>query len=77
MAQRVERPTSAQVTISRVCGFEPLVGLGADSSEPGACFRFRVSLSLCSSPTHTPSHQIHTPLSSGTEPSDIPRLSCT
>ena len=23
--------------------FEPLVGLGADSSEPGACFRFRVS----------------------------------
>ena len=35
-----------------VCGFEPRVGLCADSSEPGACFGFCVSLSLCSSPTH-------------------------
>ena len=26
--------------------FEPRVGLCADSSEPGACFRFCVSLSL-------------------------------
>ena len=26
--------------------FEPHVGLCADSSEPGACFRFCVSLSL-------------------------------
>ena len=31
-------------------GFEPRVGLCADSSEPGACFRFCVSLSLCPSP---------------------------
>ena len=29
-----------------VCGFEPRVGLCADSSEPGACFRFSLSLSL-------------------------------
>ena len=29
-----------------VCGFEPCVGLCADSSEPGACFGFCVSLSL-------------------------------
>ena len=31
--------------------FEPRVGLCVvDSSEPGACFGFRVSLSLCPSP---------------------------
>ena len=35
-----------------VGGFEPLVRLCADSSEPGACFRFCVSLSLCPSPVH-------------------------
>ena len=35
-----------------VCEFEPRVGLCADSSEPGACFRFCVSLSLCPSPAH-------------------------
>ena len=35
-----------------VHGFEPLTGLWADSSEPGACFRFCVSLSFCPSPTH-------------------------
>ena len=29
----------------------PRIGLCADSSEPGACFRFYVSLSLCPSPT--------------------------
>ena len=28
--------------------FEPHVGLCVDSSEPGACFGFCVSLSLCS-----------------------------
>ena len=33
-----------------VCGFEPRVGLCADSSEPGACFGFCVFLSLCPSP---------------------------
>ena len=32
--------------------FEPRVGLWADGSEPGACFRFCVSLSLCPSPVH-------------------------
>ena len=35
-----------------VCEFEPRIGLWADGSEPGACFRFCVSLSLCPSPTH-------------------------
>ena len=40
----VERPTWAQVTISRCVEFEPRVGLWADSSEPGACFAFCVSL---------------------------------
>ena len=35
-----------------VCEFEPRVGLWADSSEPGACFLFCVSLSLCPSPVH-------------------------
>ena len=35
-----------------VRGFQPCIGLCADSSEPGACFGFRVSLSVCSSPTH-------------------------
>ena len=33
-----------------VCGFEPHIGLCADSSEPGACFGFCVSLSLCPPP---------------------------
>ena len=33
-----------------VFGFEPHVGLYADSSEPGVCFGFCVSLSLCTSP---------------------------
>ena len=30
--------------------FQPHIGLCADSSEPGACFRFCVSLFLCPSP---------------------------
>ena len=30
--------------------FKPRIGLWADGSEPGACFRFCVSLSLCPSP---------------------------
>ena len=33
--------------------FEPQVGLCADSSEPGACFGFCDSLSLCPSPART------------------------
>ena len=32
--------------------FGPRVRLWADGSEPGACFRFCVSLSLCPSPVH-------------------------
>ena len=35
-----------------VRGFEPCIGLCADGSEPGACFDFYVSLSLCPSPAH-------------------------
>ena len=33
--------------------FEPRIGLCADSLEPGSCFGFCVSLSLCPSFTHT------------------------
>ena len=47
VAQSVKRPTSAQVP-----GFKPRIGLRADTSEPGACFTFCVSLSLCPSPAH-------------------------
>ena len=36
-----------------VRGFEPRVGLRADSSEPGACLGFCVSPSLCPSPAHS------------------------
>ena len=36
-----------------VRGFEPYVGLCADSSEPGACFTFCVSLSLSPPPRLT------------------------
>ena len=32
--------------------FKPRIGLCADSSEPGACFRSCVSLPLCHSPAH-------------------------
>ena len=35
-----------------VCGFEPYIGLYADSSESRACFWSCVSLSLCPSPAH-------------------------
>ena len=34
------------------CGFEPHVGVCADSSEPGACFQFRVCSSPCPSHAH-------------------------
>ena len=33
--------------------FEPHIGLCVNSSEPGACFRFCVSLSLCPSPAQS------------------------
>ena len=35
-----------------VYGFQPCMGLRANSSEPGACFGFCVFFSLCPSPTH-------------------------
>ena len=37
---------------SRGYGFKPCMELCADSSGPGDCFGFCVSLSLCSSPAH-------------------------
>ena len=51
VARLVKRLTLAQVMIS-VCEFEPHVGLWADSSEPGACLGFCLSLSLCPLPSH-------------------------
>ena len=48
------------------CGFvssSPSIELCANSSEPGACFRFCVSRSLCSFPTHTLSTRL--PVTSG------------
>ena len=48
MAQSVERPTSAQVTISQFVSSSPVSGsVLTDRSEPGARFGFCVSLSLC------------------------------
>ena len=44
-AQSVKHPTSAQVMISRVCGFKPQVGLCAESEEPASDSLF-LSLSL-------------------------------
>ena len=44
VAQSVERPTSARATISQSVGSSP--ALGTVLTEPGACFRFCVSLSL-------------------------------
>ena len=51
MAQSVERPTSAQVMISRFVGSSPASGsvLTAQSLEPASD---SVSLSLCASPAH-------------------------
>ena len=48
MPQSVKHPTlgSSSGHDLTVCEFESLVGLCADSSEPGACFRFCVFLSL-------------------------------
>ena len=45
-------PGGLRSMISAVCEFESCVELCADSSEPGACFTFCVSLSVCPSPTH-------------------------
>ena len=46
VALSVERPTSAQVMISRFVSSSPVSGLCTDSSEPGACFGFCLLLSL-------------------------------
>ena len=40
-----------------VGGFKPRIGLSADTSEPGACFRFCISLSLSPSPALTRSQR--------------------
>ena len=45
VAQSVKRPTGSGHDLA-VREFEPRIGLCADSSEPGACFRFCVSLYL-------------------------------
>ena len=50
VAQSVECLTSARGHDLTVPEFQPRVGLCADSSEPGACFGFYVSLSVCPSP---------------------------
>ena len=47
MSQSIQRPTWAQVMISLLVDPSPRVRLCADSSEPGAWFRFCVFLSLC------------------------------
>ena len=54
VAQSLRRPTLGFCSGRdlTVCEFEPRVGLCADGSEPGACFGFWVSLSLCPSPVH-------------------------
>ena len=49
VAQSVKHLTSSGHDLM-VHQFEPCVGLCADSSEPGPCFGFCVSLSLCPSP---------------------------
>ena len=51
VAQSVEHPTSAQIVVSQfVCSSPALGSVLTNSSEPGACFRFCVSLSP--SPAH-------------------------
>ena len=56
VAQSVKRRTSAQIMISwaqiSLHGLKTHIGFCADSSEPGACFGFCVSISLCPSPAH-------------------------
>ena len=53
VAQSVKPLTLAQGMISRFVGSSPLLGSVLTAcSEPGTCFRFCVSLSLCPSPVH-------------------------
>ena len=51
VAQSVDPLTLAQVMISQLVGSSPVSG--SVLSEPGSCFRFCVSLSLCLSPAHS------------------------
>ena len=51
VAQLVKLLTSGLGHGLSICEFEPCVGLYADSSEPGACFGFCVSVSFSPSPT--------------------------
>ena len=51
MAQSVKRPNFGSGRDLMGHEFKPHVGLCADSLEPGACFRFRVSPSLSVPPT--------------------------
>ena len=54
VAQLVERPTSAQIMVSQFVSSSPVSGsVLTNSSEPGACFGFCISLSLSPpSPAH-------------------------
>ena len=51
VAQVVRCPALPQVMISQFMSSSPMLSSAADSSEPVACFGFRVSLSLCPSNT--------------------------
>ena len=51
VAQSAELPTGSGHDLV-VPEFQPHLGLCAHSSEPGACFTFCVSFSLCPSPLH-------------------------
>ena len=52
VAQLVKRLTSAQVMFARSVSWSPASG-SVLTAQPGACFRFCVSLSLCPFPAHT------------------------
>ena len=49
VAHSVKHPTSAQVMVSQFVGSSPTSGSVLTAQEPGVCFGFWVSLSLCSS----------------------------
>ena len=65
VAQSVKHLTSAQVMISWFVSSSPASGsvLTAQSLEPGPCFGFCVSLSLCPSAAHTLSLSVSVSLS--------------
>ena len=57
VAQSVKRPDFGSGHDLAVCGFKPHIRLWADSSEPGTCFRFCVSLSLPLPRSHSPKNE--------------------